>query len=105
MLTGLCESCYKAECARQGVEELEIKSIRPLTPYCDRCNAPEPRYLLSIDYGMELRMLREFYRSWVGFHKIPRDSLHRKKQETASQLMVDNAHAVAAFYQSYEHAE
>ena len=55
--------------------------------------------------NIELELLREFYRSWVAFHKIPRDALHRRKQENASQLMVDNAHAVAAFYQSYEHAE
>lgn len=52
---------------------------------------------------LEMDLLREFYRSWVAFHKIPRDPLHRKKQEAASQLMVTNAHAVAAFYQTHEY--
>ncbi len=71
---------------------------------CPNCHHD---FLLRIPkpIDMELQMLREFYRSWVAFHKIPRDSLHRKKQETASQLMVDNAHAVAAYYKSYEHAD
>ncbi len=48
----------------------------------------------------ELEMLREFYRSWVAFHRIPRDKLHRNKQEAASQLMVDNAHQLQNYYKS-----
>lgn len=46
----------------------------------------------------ELQLLREFYASWVYLHTIPRDHLHRKKQETAAQELVDAGHALRAFY-------
>ena len=52
----------------------------------------------SDPFHIELAMLREFYASWVSFHRIPRDRLHRKKQEAASQLMIDNHHDLARFY-------
>jgi hypothetical protein len=51
---------------------------------------------------IELDMLRAFYQSWIGLHKIPRDKLHRRKQEAAAQLLVDNAHTVQRFYDSMQ---
>lgn len=48
----------------------------------------------------EIEMLRAFYASWVSLHKIPRDKLHRNKQEAAAQALVDQAHELAEFYQS-----
>ena len=50
----------------------------------------------------ELGMLRAFYRSWIAFHKIPRDKLHRRKQETAAQIMLDNAHDLQNYYKSQQ---
>jgi hypothetical protein len=48
-------------------------------------------------FDLELELLRDFYACWCQLHSIPRDSLHRKKQELAAQRLVDSAHAVAAF--------
>ena len=50
----------------------------------------------------ELEMLREFYKSWVGLHKIPRDKLHRRKQEVQAQLLVNNAHTLQRYYESQQ---
>ena len=47
---------------------------------------------------IERGMLRAFYSSWVALHKIPRDNLHRHKQEAAAQLLVDRAHELKEFY-------
>lgn len=52
----------------------------------------------SDPFHIELGMLREFYASWVGLHRIPRDKHHRKKQEVAAQLLVDMHHDLARFY-------
>lgn len=52
--------------------------------------------------AFELAMLREFYKSWVALHKIPRDKLHRKKQEVAAQVLVNNAHTLANYYESMQ---
>ena len=52
--------------------------------------------------NVELEMLRAFYISWVDLHKIPRDKLHRHKMEAQAQLLVDNAHALKAYYKSEE---
>lgn len=49
-------------------------------------------------FDTEIGMLREFYRSWVALHTIPKDKLHRRKQEAAAQLLVDNAHVLRLFY-------
>lgn len=46
----------------------------------------------------ELDLLREFYVAWVDLHKIPRDKLHRRKQEVAAQKLVDCGHALKFFY-------
>ena len=53
----------------------------------------------------ELALLREFYTAWVGLHKIPRDKLHRHKQENAAQELVDCGHALRLFYQSHEYRD
>lgn len=58
--------------------------------------------LITANEHLELEMLRAFYLSWVGLHKIPRDKLHRRKQEAQAQLMVDNAHTLQNFYASRE---
>lgn len=47
---------------------------------------------------IEMDMLREFYRSWIALHTIPKDKLHRRQQEAAAQLLVDNAHTLKNFY-------
>jgi hypothetical protein len=51
---------------------------------------------------IELEMLRDFYKSWVALHKIPRDKLHRRKQEVHAQLLVDNAHTLRRYYESLQ---
>lgn len=56
-------------------------------------------------FNVELDLLREFYTAWVGLHKIPRDKLHRRKQENAAQKLVDCGHALRQFYQSHEYRD
>lgn len=51
----------------------------------------------------EMELLRAFYIAWADFHKIKRDSLHRRQQEAAAQGMLDCAHALRIFYQA-QHA-
>jgi hypothetical protein len=53
---------------------------------------------LTDPIAIELAMLRDFYTKWAGLHSIPRDKLHRRKQEFAAQEMVDAAHTLANFY-------
>jgi len=47
---------------------------------------------------VELDLLREFYANWVGLHTLKRDAIHRRKQESAAQELVDSAHALRIFY-------
>lgn len=54
---------------------------------------------------VELDALREFYRAWVRLHSIPRDALHRKKQEAAAQEMVDQHHFLAKLYKPQVYTE
>ena len=49
-------------------------------------------------HDAELQLLRDFYTSWVAFHTIPRDGIHRKQQEEAAQVMTNNGHALKLFY-------
>lgn len=52
--------------------------------------------------AIELAMLRDFYTKWARLHSIPRDRLHRNKQEMAAQEMVDAAHVLANFYKMHQ---
>ena len=47
---------------------------------------------------IEKMMLRDFYTKWCALHVIPRDSLHRHKQELAAQNMVDCHHMLQNLY-------
>lgn len=47
---------------------------------------------------MERDMLREFYGAWRDFHEIPRDRVHRRKQELAAQRLVDANATLASYY-------
>lgn len=46
----------------------------------------------------ELILLRTFYGKWTEFHSIPRDRLHRRQQEVASQEMVEAHNALKLLY-------
>lgn len=56
-------------------------------------------------YQVEMDLLREFYVTWVSLHKIPRDKLHRKKQEAAAQTLVDCGHSLRIFYQGNDYRD
>ncbi len=51
-----------------------------------------------MSHDAELQLLRDFYASWVNMHTIARDGLHRKQQEEAAQVLVNNGHALKLFY-------
>lgn len=57
---------------------------------------PDPP--LTDPIAIELAMLRDFFTKWSALHTIPRDKIHRHKQELAAQEMVDAAHTLANFY-------
>lgn len=48
----------------------------------------------------ELVLLRAFYVAWGAFHSIPRDVVHRRRQEAAAQEMVDAANTLKIFYEA-----
>lgn len=56
-------------------------------------------------YVVEMEMLRAFYVAWVTLHKIPRDKVHRRKQELSAQALVDAAHTLRAFYQAHDYRD
>jgi hypothetical protein len=60
---------------------------------------------MSDSYNVEMDLLREFYVAWVALHKIPRDKLHRNKQEAAAQTLVDAGHSLRIFYQGNEYRD
>ena len=45
----------------------------------------------------ELSVLRAFYDAWEALHAMPKDNMHRKKQEIAAQNLVDARNAVRTF--------
>jgi len=55
--------------------------------------------------NVEMGLLREFYVAWIALHKLPRDKLHRKKQENAAQTLVDAGHALRLYYQHHDYRD
>lgn len=53
---------------------------------------------MSDQKDIELAMLRIFYERWIGLHAIKNDKLHLKQKQQAAQLLVDQSHIVANFY-------
>ncbi len=47
---------------------------------------------------IELAMLRSFYEAWINLHTIKNDKLHLRQKQQAAQVLVDQSHVLANFY-------
>lgn len=67
----------------------------PMTP------AESPAHIIEDGSApmTELTLLREFYDTWLAFHAIANDRIHRRVKQAAAQEIVDANHAIQRFRQ------